>query len=148
MGGGASPQLAASVNAQNKDAVAATSVPTQSAKQSNIQANKAAGDAWEQDVVQNQLPATQASVQPQITIKSNGPSGVKVRLDAVGTDKSTGDVKLTDAKASATAPLTANQQVGYPEIATHGGTVVGKGKPPYTGGTQIPPTTVDVVKKP
>jgi len=65
-----------------------------SAKTTTIQANKAAGDAWEKDVVQNQLPATQTSIQPQITIKSNGPSGLKVRLDAVGTDKTTSAIKL------------------------------------------------------
>lgn len=112
-----------------------------------VQANKAAGDAWEEEVVNTQLPKTQTHIQPQITIKSGGPSGKKVRLDAVGTDSATGDVKLTDAKASATAPHTPNQKVVHPELEVHGGTVVGKGKPPYVGGTPIPPTKVDIIRK-
>jgi hypothetical protein len=111
-----------------------------------IRANKIAGDAWEKQVIEKELPKTQTQIQPQITIRSNGPSGLRTRLDAVGTDKSTGAVKLTDAKASATAPLTANQGVVYPELETHGGVVVGKGKPPYIGGT--PATRVDFIRKP
>jgi RHS repeat-associated protein len=113
-----------------------------------VQANKAAGDAWERELLNNELPKTQGQIQPQISIKSNGPSGMKVRLDAVGTDTTTGSVKLTDGKASATAPLTPNQKIVYPELETNGGVVIGKGKPPYVGGTQIPPTKVDVIRKP
>lgn len=71
-----------------------------------------------------------------------------MRLDALGTDTATSDIKLTDGKASATAPLTPNQTVVYPELEVSGGVVVGKGKPPYVGGTQIPPTKVDVIRKP
>ena len=56
-------------------------------------------------------------------------------------------MRLTDGKASATAPLTPNQAIVYPELEVHGGTVVGNGKPPYLGGTVIPPTKVDVIRK-
>jgi filamentous hemagglutinin len=123
--------------------------PTPSQKAAaRLQANKAAGDAWEKHVNEQQSPQTQNDVRPQITIKSNGPSAKRVRADGVGTDKITGKIRVTDAKASPTAPLTPNQTVVYPELETHGGVVVGKGKPPYTGGTQIPPTKVEIIRKP
>lgn len=115
---------------------------------SNVQANKAAGDAWEGELLQNQLPKAQNELQPQITLKSRGPSGKKVRVDAMGKDLKTGEIRLTDGKASPTAPHTPNQKVVYPELETHGGMVVGKGKPPYSGGTLIPPTKVDIIRKP
>jgi hypothetical protein len=50
-------------------------------------------------------------------------------------------------KASSTAPFTPNQTVVYPELELYGGTVVGRGKAPYIGGTNIPPTVVDVIRK-
>jgi filamentous hemagglutinin len=50
-------------------------------------------------------------------------------------------------KASRTAPFTPNQRVVYPELELYGGIVVGKGKGPYIGGTNIPPTAVDVIRK-
>ena len=113
-----------------------------------VQANKAAGDAWEAELIKNHLPKTQTNIQPQITIKSSGPSGKKVRVDAVGTDASTGGIKITDGKASPKAPLTPNQKIVYPELKVYGGTVVGKGKPHFLGGTPIPPTEVDIIRMP
>ena len=121
--------------------------PISITKKNNVLANKAAGDAWEADIVNNQLPLTQNNIQTQITVKSAGPSGKRVRLDAVGTDAG-GSVRLTDGKASPTAPHTPNQTVVYPELQTHGGTVVGQGKGIYPGGTVIPPTPVDIIRKP
>jgi hypothetical protein len=117
-----------------------------SSRANQVKVNKAKGDAWEDELLKKELPKTQSDVQPQITIKSNGPSGKKVRLDAVGKEKVTDDIKLTDGKASDTAGLTPNQKVVYPELERHGGTVVGKGKPPYDGGTKIPPTKVDIIR--
>ena len=99
-------------------------------------------------MIQNVLPQSQTAIQPQITIRSGGPSGLRVRLDAVGTDASSGLLRLTDAKASLTAPLTPNQTIVYPELELFGGTVVGTGKPPYTGGAVVPPTPVEVIRKP
>lgn len=65
----------------------------------------------------------------------------------ISTDAS-GNIVLQEAKSSATAPLTANQAAGHPEIAQSGATVVGRrGKPPYVGGTKIPPTVVKVVRR-
>jgi len=53
---------------------------------------------------------------------------------------------LTEAKSSATAPLTANQTKAFPEIEKTGATVKGAGKPGFPGGTQIPPTKVEIVR--
>ncbi len=117
------------------------------AKQRRLEANKKAGDAWEEELIKKELPKTQHDVQPQITVKSKGPSGKKSRLDALGTDEA-GAIRLTEGKASRSAPLTPNQKVVHPEIEVHGGTVVGKGKAPYVGGTEIPPTRVDLRRKP
>ena len=71
-----------------------------------------------------------------------------MRVDAVGTDASTGGIKITDGKASPKAPLTPNQKIVYPELKVYGGTVVGKGKPHFLGGTPIPPTEVDIIRMP
>ena len=100
------------------------------------------------ELLNSELPKTQSQIQPQITVRSNGPSGKKVRLDVLGTDSKTGGIKMTDGKASPTAGLTPNQKKAYPELPKHGGVVVGQGKPPYVGGTNIPPTQVDVIRKP
>jgi hypothetical protein len=53
---------------------------------------------------------------------------------------------VTEAKSSATAPLTPNQAKAFPEIEKTGATVKGAGKPGFPGGTQIPPTKVDIVR--
>ena len=71
-----------------------------------------------------------------------------MRVDAIGQDANTGAVRLSDMKASSTAPLTPNQQVVYPELQQYGGVVTGTGKAPYVGGFQIPPVTVDIIRKP
>jgi filamentous hemagglutinin len=111
-------------------------------KKSTITKNKAQGDAFEKKV-KDRISERQ-DVVGQITVKTE--SGVKTRLDLAGTDKSTGSIKLTEAKSSATAPLTKNQSQAFPEISQSGATVVGKGKKPFTGGTKIPPTNVDIVR--
>ncbi|KRQ00644.1 RHS repeat-associated core domain-containing protein [Bradyrhizobium manausense] len=114
---------------------------------SQVALNKVAGDAFEADVIANVLPQTQVNTRPQITIKSNGPSGLRVRLDAVGSDVANATIRLSDMKASSTAPFTSNQIVVYPELELYGGVVVGKGKAPYVGGTNIPPTAVNIIRK-
>lgn len=81
----------------------------------------------------------------QITIKSK--SGTRTRLDAIGIDKETGEILIEEYKASSTAPLTKNQKIAHPEIQTDGGIVVGKGKPPFIGGTEIPPTKIKIIRK-
>jgi hypothetical protein len=110
----------------------------------SISFKRQAGLSWERDVVSG-LKQTQPNVVPQITIRSLGPSGLPARLDAVGNRISTGATALTDAKLSALAPFTDNQSIVYPELEIFGGIVVGEGKPPFVGGTVIPPTKVDII---
>ena len=105
-----------------------------------VQANKAAGDAWSQEVGA-ELRATHEVAVPEITVRTQ--SGTRTRLDWVTKD-SAGTIGCVECKASATAPLTPNQAVAHPEIAQSGAVVVGKGKPGIPGGTVIPPTTVQV----
>ena len=48
---------------------------------------------------------------------------------------------INEFKSSATATLTSNQKIAFPQIMEEGGTVVGKGKGIFTGGYQIPAGT-------
>jgi len=111
------------------------SSPTSS---STIQQNKAAGEAFEDEVFANLKGFVR-----QVTIKTQ--SGIKTRLDGVGRDAS-GSTTCIECKASATAPLTKNQKAAFPEIEVSGATVVGQGKPGFPGGTQIPPTKVQIIR--
>jgi len=113
------------------------------APESLIGRNAAQGAEWEH-TVGAQLERTQTNVVDQITVKTE--SGVRTRLDFVGNDSSTGATALTEAKSSATAPLTPKQAAAFPEIEQSGAAVVGAGKPPFVGGTVIPPTPVKVVR--
>ncbi|ESQ90232.1 hypothetical protein ABAC460_10815 [Asticcacaulis sp. AC460] len=116
---------------------------SRTAPEAQILLNKAAGDAFQAQVAA-QKAVTNSNVQTEITVVTR--SGVKTRLDVVSRDTK-GNIVCTECKASNTAPLTGNQTVAFPEIGQTGATVVGKGKPGYPGGTQIPPTTVEVVRK-
>jgi DnaJ-class molecular chaperone len=109
---------------------------------STLQANKAAGDAFEKRV-KGQLQKTQSGVVEQVTLKTE--SGVKTRMDIIGRDAN-GNIVCTECKGSATAPLTPNQKIAFPEIQQSGATVAGRGKPGFPGGTKIPPTKVDIVR--
>jgi RHS repeat-associated protein len=111
-------------------------------KGSNILENAKLGKAFEQQAV-NAVKKQETGVVEQLTVKTQ--SGVKTRLDTAGKDAS-GNVSLTDAKGSATAPFTKNQKKAYPEIQQSGATVVGKGRPGFPPGTQIPPTKVKVLR--
>jgi hypothetical protein len=55
-------------------------------------------------------------------------------------------IQPTEAKSTPTAPLTPKQEIAFSEIAESGATVVGKGKPPFVGGTEIPPVEVRIVR--
>ncbi len=109
---------------------------------SQLAKNKAAGEAFEVQTM-NKLQETQTGVVQQVTVKTQ--SGTRTRIDLMGKDAE-GNIVCTECKASATAPLTTNQKIAFPEIKESGAVVVGKGKPGFPGGTQIPPTTVDVVR--
>lgn len=86
----------------------------------------------------------QVSIRPNID--ANGtPAPYRVRVDFLGLEG--GDLRISDAKASATAPFTARQTTGYPLIEQFGGTVVGtKGGAAFPAGTPIPPTRIDVYR--
>ncbi|WP_308073864.1 hypothetical protein, partial [Neisseria polysaccharea] len=55
--------------------------------------------------------------------------------------------KVSEYKASITAPLTKNQKKAFPEIERTGATVVGKGKLGYPKGNKIKPTKVIIERK-
>lgn len=109
---------------------------------SQLVKNKAAGDAFEAQVMET-LQETQVGVVQQVTVKTQ--SGTKTRIDLMGRDVD-GNIVCTECKASETAPLTKNQKIAFPESQESGAVVVGKGKPGFPGGTKIPPTTVNVVR--
>lgn len=79
----------------------------------------------------------------EVTIKTG--SGMNVRVDIMTKD-SNGNIFCIECKSSATAPLTPNQKIGYPEIEKHGGVISGAGKPGFESGTVIPPTKINVVR--
>jgi hypothetical protein len=118
--------------------------PTTATKGSNIQANAAQGAEFEKKVGADLEASGNTNIQSQITIKAD--NGVKTRVD-FGSFNSDGTINLTEAKSSPKAPLTDNQAAAHPSIEANGGTVVGKGKPGFEGGTRIPPTKVNVVRK-
>ena len=109
-----------------------------------IQLNAAQGAAWE-DTVGASLRQVDPGTVQNVTLQTQ--SGTRTVMDFVGKDAN-GSISLTEAKSSATARLTPNQAAAHPEIANTGATVMGKGKPGYPGGTQIPPTNVNVVRPP
>ncbi len=78
----------------------------------------------------------------QVTLQT--PSGVRTRVDMMGNNES--GVCIVECKSSATAPLTKNQSLAFPEIEQFGATVVGQGKPGFPGGTFIGPTKVQIVR--
>jgi RHS repeat-associated protein len=106
-----------------------------------LKANAAQGAKGEQ-IAKVEASKTQSGVQEQVTIKT---TGGRTKLDLAGKDNATGATKLTEVKTGG-AKLNPNQVARFAEIKTSGGTVAGAGKPGFPGGTQIPPTTVDVVR--
>ncbi len=106
--------------------------------------NAAQGKAWETQVTKDLATEGHDKIAEQVMIKPNGVKTGNVRLDNVSMKD--GKIALTDAKSSATAPLTKNQKPGYPAIEKNGGVVVGdKGASQgYPAGTVIPPTKVDI----
>ena len=107
-----------------------------------VQANRAAGEAFERQV-KARLRQTQSGVVDQVTVRTQ--SGVRTRLDLLGRDAS-GAIRCTECKSSATAPLTRNQRLAFPEIQKSGGVVVGRGKPGFPGGAEIPPTQIEIIR--
>jgi hypothetical protein len=122
---------------------ASLSGPGKKAAAALLRKNAAQGAAFEKEVAEK-LSQTQANVVQQVTVKTR--SGVRTRLDIVGLDAESGSTILTEAKSSAKAPLTKNQRAAFPEIQQSGATVLGQGKPGVPGGTEIPPTNVNIIR--
>jgi hypothetical protein len=95
--------------------------------------------------VKDVIKQGEKDISEQISIKAR--NGVTTKMDfAIKTEE--GAVKLREVNGSETAPLTGNQKLAHPSIEQNGGVVVGKGKPGFPGGTQIPPTKVEIVRPP
>jgi filamentous hemagglutinin len=105
-----------------------------------IRANAEQGAAYEAKVGA-ELTTSADVVAPQITVKTA--SGTRTRVDFVTRDAS-GKISCVECKSSGTAPLTKNQARAFPEIAGTGATVVGRGKPGFSGGSLIPPAHVKI----
>jgi hypothetical protein len=105
--------------------------------------NRAAGAAFEQ-AVEAGLEQGKLTVGRQVTIGTE--SGIRTRLDFLTRDPLTGKIGCIECKASQIAPLTPNQSLAFPQIERSGGTILGAGKPDFPGGTQIPPTAVQIVR--
>ncbi len=120
----------------------APSVAPSTSRASVLQANKAAGAAFETSelkAITKSFPVTQT----QLTIKT--PSGITTRMDIIARD-SLGNICLFECKSSITAPLTKNQSLAFPEIQKSGGMIMGNGKPGFPGNTLIPPTRVNILR--
>jgi hypothetical protein len=106
--------------------------------------NVIAGKAFEKVAEAQKVEQGSTKIATQVTLETA--SGTRVRMDIVSTSTA-GNIELTEAKASQTAPLTSKQKVGYPEIATGGAVVRGQnGLPNYPPGSTIPPTKVEVIR--
>ncbi|EJQ45434.1 hypothetical protein IEE_02315 [Bacillus cereus BAG5X1-1] len=93
----------------------------------------------------NDFMKVATDVQEQITIVTK--DGTKIRVDAIGYDKKTGELLIEEYKSSATAPLTSNQRDGFVELLESGGFIVGEGKGIFIGGVEIPPgTAVQIIR--
>jgi RHS repeat-associated protein len=109
---------------------------------SQLQLNQLRGSAFEGQKF-GELVQDYPGLQPQVTLQTQ--SGVTTRIDFMAQDTS-GNYCLFECKSSPTAPLTKNQTLAFPEIQKSGATVLGNGKAGFPGGTQIPPTTVKVIR--
>ncbi|MCU5666207.1 pre-toxin TG domain-containing protein [Bacillus cereus] len=115
-------------------------------RQKQAAINRTSGDKFEAEL-KTSLESTGEfeTVVKQLTLET--PSGIKTRVDLVALGKENSKINLYEAKASLSAPLTKNQKLAFPEIEEFGAIVKGKGKPPFDGGTEIPPTKVEVIRK-
>lgn len=107
-----------------------------------LENNKKQGKAFE-DTSYDKYSETRPEAAREVTVKTD--SGVKTRIDMMGRDTD-GEISCVECKSSETAPLTRNQKSAFPEIENTGGTIVGKGKPGFPGGTKIPPTRIEILR--
>ncbi len=103
--------------------------------------NAAKGKAFENKFAA-ELEADGWTVSREVTLETAG--GARTRMDIVA--KRDAALRCVECKSSATAPLTRGQELAHPQIAATGATVVGRGKPAVPGGTQLPPTKVEIIR--
>lgn len=111
---------------------------------SQLEKNRAAGESYHKRALE-EVKKKLTDVEKEVTVKTE--SGVKTRMDIMGRDAN-GNIVCIECKASSSAPLTKNQKSAFPEMKKGGGTVVGKGKPSFPGGTILPPTDVIILRGP
>ncbi|AJO79650.1 S-type pyocin domain-containing protein [Pseudomonas sp. MRSN 12121] len=107
-----------------------------------LEKNKQNGKDFE-DNTYDEYSVRQVQSGREVTVRTK--SGIRTRFDMLGRDVD-GKLSCVECKSSATAPLTRNQKVAFPEIEESGATIVGKGKTGFPGGTEIPPTKVEIVR--
>ncbi|CAI9004230.1 hypothetical protein EMIT048CA2_80161 [Pseudomonas chlororaphis] len=107
-----------------------------------LEKNKKNGKAFE-DTTYNDYSKSKVESAREITVETE--SGTRTRLDMMGRDAE-GNISCVECKSSETAPLTRNQKRGFPEIEKGGAIIVGKGKPGFPGGTEIPPTRIEIIR--
>jgi len=118
--------------------------PAKLSPSDQLATNRMAGREQERDVY-SQLQQQNPRIGAQITLET--PSGTKTRIDFMTRHPTTGEIRCIECKASETAPLTPNQRTAFPEIGAEGATIKGAGKPDFPGGTRIPPTNVEIIRK-
>lgn len=107
--------------------------------------NRAQGKAYEQECF-SEFSQNITQAQEQIIVKTQ--SNIRTRLDAIGFDAE-GKIVINEFKSSASAPLTKNQIIAFPEIFDSGATVVGRGKGFFTGGYSISAgTDIKIIRPP
>jgi hypothetical protein len=106
-----------------------------------LKVNGALGAAFEQ-ASDAKLRASQLEFAPQITVRT--PTGAETRLDFVTRDPVSKEIGCIECKGSEKARTTSNQNRAFPEIKQRGATIIGNGKPGFPGGTEIPPTQVQI----
>jgi hypothetical protein len=106
-------------------------------------ANKLNGAAFELFMARR-LATSGIPQGPQVTVRTSQ-TGIRGRPDFLTRD-ACGTIGVIECKSSATARLTARQKKFYDALGKEGGVVVGKGKPGFEGGTQIPPPKVQIIR--
>lgn len=106
--------------------------------------NSRAGREHEQSM-RSELEKEDIDIASQLTLET--PSGKRTRMDFVTRDPTSGTIRCIECKASDTAPLRTRQREAFPEIGTSGAMVKGAGKPGFPGGTVLPPTNVEIIRK-
>jgi hypothetical protein len=110
-----------------------------------LEKNKVKSREWEKETEADSVRQG-LQVGTQITIQM--PSATRFRADILTRDPVTGRMSCIECKASEKAPLSEQQEKGFSEWKHSPGTIMGKGKPGFEGGLEIPPLEVQIKRKP